>query len=45
MPFAIISVVPLSEVGEHKEVLPSFLVDIISGSTLAKFISIDAVLV
>ena len=44
MAFAIISVVPLSEVGEHKEVLQSFLVDIISGSTLAKFISIDAVL-
>ena len=44
MAFAIISVVPISEVGEHKKVLLSFLVDITSGSTLAKFISIDAVL-
>lgn len=45
MAFAIISVIPISEVGEHKEVLLSFLGDITGGSTLAKLISIDAVLV
>jgi hypothetical protein len=45
MAFAIIAVIPLSEVGAHKEVLLSFLGNEIGGKTLSMLISIDAVLV
>jgi len=45
MAFAIIAVIPINEVGEHKEVLLSYLGKITGGSTLASLISIDAVLV
>ncbi|MEO6902691.1 MAG: APC family permease [Bacteroidia bacterium] len=45
MAFVIISVIPISEVGEHKEVLLSFLGDVVGGKTLSMLISIDAVLV
>lgn len=45
MAFAIIAVIPISEVGEHQEVLLSFIGNITGGKTLSMLISIDAVLV